>query len=278
MVVTADTSHDPMSWSKEEALSNMDFIFETADVSHAEMSGLHVPLPVEEPPPLLAHHDQALNRHCMSVIALTSQPEMWPYAAMAAGSLVHQRSTAACRAGLPSKVPGGSDGGGAGAWPGGYGSGEGGGSGSGSGGSGVPAADEASSERRKSTLATLGSEEVLCATGCAVLLFEMLRECDGGPGRAERPCAKTSRKRSVDYVTYHYQLCLSGLVVAIGRSVNVGVSSTQQLVGPCEFDRASAEPSVNHRPTADIEQLQAHRKHWRFIILTGQHLPRMRKV
>ena len=67
---------------------------------------------------------------------------------------------------------------------------EGGGSGSGSGGSGVPAADEASSERRKSTLATLGSEEVLCATGCAVLLFEMLREC-----------AKTSRKRSVSYLS-----------------------------------------------------------------------------
>ena len=83
---------------------------------------------------------------------------------------------------------------------------------------------------------------------------------------------------SVDHVTYHDQLCLSGLVVAIGRSVNVKVSITQQLVCPCEFDRASAEPLVNHRPTAAIEQLQAHRKHWRFIILTGQHLPRMRKV
>jgi len=159
MSVAADTSHAPMSWSKEEAPLNMWFMSVAADTFHAPMSGLHVSLPVVEPPPLSAHHEEAPNRHFMSVIALTSQPEMWPYAAMAAGSLVHQRSTAACRAGLPSK--GGSDGGGAGAWPGGYGSGEGGGSGSGSGGSGVSAVDE----RRKGTLATLGSEEVLCATG-----------------------------------------------------------------------------------------------------------------
>ena len=125
MLVAADTSHDPMSWSKEEALSNMDFILETADVSHAEMSGLHVSLPVVEPPPL--HHGQALNRHCMSVIALTSQPEMSPYVARAAASSLHQRSTAACRAGLSAKVPrvGGEEGGG-----------EGGGGRGGSGGSG----------------------------------------------------------------------------------------------------------------------------------------------
>ena len=29
----------------------------TADVFHAEMSGLHVSLPVVEPPPLTAHHE-----------------------------------------------------------------------------------------------------------------------------------------------------------------------------------------------------------------------------
>ena len=53
----------------------------TADVTHDPMSGLHVLLPVVETPKLLSHLDQALNRHSMSVIALTFQSEMLPYSA-----------------------------------------------------------------------------------------------------------------------------------------------------------------------------------------------------
>ena len=96
----------------------------TAETSHAEMSGLQVLLPVVEPPPLLAHHGEAQNNMLMSVTALTSQSEMAPYTTRAAASSLHQRSTAACRAGLPSNVPGGGVKG-----EGGGGSGEGGGDG-----------------------------------------------------------------------------------------------------------------------------------------------------
>ena len=68
-------------------------------------------IPGMHSPPLPSHHQFALKRHVMSVIALTTQPEMSPYSSRAAALSLHQRSTAACRAGLPSKVPGGSDGG-----------------------------------------------------------------------------------------------------------------------------------------------------------------------
>ena len=95
--VTADMFQEPMSWLKEVALLNMPHISLTADTSHAEMSGLHVLLPVMEPPPLLAHHDVAQNSMLMLVTALTSHPEMWPYAVRAAASSLHHRSAAACR-------------------------------------------------------------------------------------------------------------------------------------------------------------------------------------
>ena len=79
MSTTADTFHVPMYWSKEEALLNMERMVVTADTSHAPMSGLHVSLPVAAA--IGQEIDQwlwELNRHCMSVIALTSQPEMSP--------------------------------------------------------------------------------------------------------------------------------------------------------------------------------------------------------
>ena len=40
MRVTADTFHDPMSWSKEEASRSMLFISRTDDISHDPMSWL----------------------------------------------------------------------------------------------------------------------------------------------------------------------------------------------------------------------------------------------
>ena len=52
----------------------MPYMTRTADVFHELMSGLHVLLPALEPP------HQALNRQRMSVMALTSQSAMLPYA------------------------------------------------------------------------------------------------------------------------------------------------------------------------------------------------------
>ena len=47
---TVDVSHDEMSLLKEEAPPNMFSMVKTADVTHDPMSGLHVLLPVAEPP------------------------------------------------------------------------------------------------------------------------------------------------------------------------------------------------------------------------------------
>ena len=82
MSTTADVSHEEMSLSKEEAPRNMWSMSRTDDVSHDPMSGLHVRLPVVEPPPLLAHHESAQNSMFMSVMRLTSQSEMLPYSAL----------------------------------------------------------------------------------------------------------------------------------------------------------------------------------------------------
>mmetsp|Transcript_14963 Transcript_14963/g.49643 ORF Transcript_14963/g.49643 Transcript_14963/m.49643 type:complete len:241 (-) Transcript_14963:129-851(-) len=103
---TADVSHEEMSLLKEEAPKNMYLMERTADVTHDPMSGLHVLLPVGEPPPPYSSHHwlAALNRHFMSVMRLTSQSAMLPCAARAAASLLHHRSTASCRSGLLSKV------------------------------------------------------------------------------------------------------------------------------------------------------------------------------
>ena len=97
--MAADTSHEEMSLSKEEAKANMPSMTRTADVFHDPMSGLHVLLPALEPP-----HESALNRQYMLVMRLTSQSAMLPYSARAAVSLLHHRSAAVCRSGLLSKV------------------------------------------------------------------------------------------------------------------------------------------------------------------------------
>ena len=101
---TADVFHEEMSLSKEVAYSNMATMVVTADVTHDPMSGLHVRLPVVEPPPLLTHHNEVLNRQLMSVMLLTSQSAMLPYVARAAVSLLHHRSVAFCRSRLSAKV------------------------------------------------------------------------------------------------------------------------------------------------------------------------------
>ena len=108
MVVTDDVFHEEMSLLKEEAPQNISLMVVTADVSHDPMSGLHVLLPVAEPP------HSALNRQLMSVMRFTFQSAMVPYSARAAVSLLHHRSAAVCRSGLLAKVvcadaPGGSN-------------------------------------------------------------------------------------------------------------------------------------------------------------------------
>ena len=67
MSTTADVSHEEMSLPKEEAPRNMWSMSRTDDVSHDPMSGLHMSLPVvEPPPPYSSHHGSALNRHFMT--------------------------------------------------------------------------------------------------------------------------------------------------------------------------------------------------------------------
>ena len=75
MTTTDDVSHELMSLSKEKAAANMPSMVVTDDVTHDPMSGLHVLLPVKEPPP--GHPSgQAQNSMLMSVMRLTSQSAM----------------------------------------------------------------------------------------------------------------------------------------------------------------------------------------------------------
>ena len=67
---TSSSTHQPRSWSKAEAPSNIKFMSVTPEVSHALMSSLK--------------DDGSLNKYDMSVTPEVSHVEMWPYVASAA--------------------------------------------------------------------------------------------------------------------------------------------------------------------------------------------------
>jgi hypothetical protein len=102
MLVTPEVSHAPMSWLKDEALSNMESIVVTLEVSHAPMSWLkaeaswnmpsivvtpevsHAPMSsLKDAAASLQSSSSAQNKYDMSVTPPVAHEEMWPYVASA---------------------------------------------------------------------------------------------------------------------------------------------------------------------------------------------------
>ena len=77
ILLTPEVSHAPMSWSKAEALENIQNIDVTPEVSHAPISSLKDAAEMLYKP----HHEQ--NKYDMSVTPDVSHVEMWPYVASA---------------------------------------------------------------------------------------------------------------------------------------------------------------------------------------------------